>query len=190
VADVDDILWDIVRREGGLVDHPNDRGGLTNHGVSLRYARRRGLDLTGDGAVDAADIRAVTPARAMALYREDFYLGPGIDRLPAALQPLMTDFAVNSGAPRAVMELQGTLERCRRQAPEALGTTPLAVDGVIGPATRAAAARTHALMGAHLVNAVAQARLDFLNALVALRPDQAVFLDGWRRRVREFLVAT
>ena len=185
---VDQLLEEIVRREGGLVDHENDRGGITNYGVSLRYARNVGLDLNGDGAVDGEDIRLVTPDKALVLYREDFYTGPRIHRLPEALQPLMTDFAVNSGPPRAVMELQDTLERSRRMAPSELGSQPVAVDGVIGPGTTGAAKRTHDAMGGYLVNAVANARLDFLNSLVEADPSQAVFLDGWERRVREFMV--
>jgi len=33
-ADVDQMIEDILRREGGFVDHPNDRGGPTNFGVT------------------------------------------------------------------------------------------------------------------------------------------------------------
>jgi len=186
---VDALLQEIVRREGGLADHPDDRGGITNHGISLRYARASGLDLNGDGVVDAADIRMVTPAKAVELYREDFYTGPGIDRLPAPLQPLMTDFAVNSGPARAVRELQDVLERTRQTAPSVLGEAPVAVDGVIGPQTVAAAERVHAAVGDYLVNVLANARLDFLNGLVAQDPSQNAFLDGWRARVRDFIVA-
>jgi lysozyme family protein len=185
---VDDLLWEIVRREGGLVDHENDRGGITNHGVSLRYARNRGLDLNGDGEVDGEDIRDVTADKAVELYREDFYTRPRIDRLPEDLQPLMTDFAVNSGAPRAIMELQGTLERTRAGAPDTFGATEIAVDGVIGPGTSGACKLIHGEMGSHLVNAVASARLDFLHRIVERDPSQKVFLDGWEARVREFMV--
>lgn len=185
---VDRLLEDIVRREGGLVDHENDRGGITNYGISLRYARNRGLDLNADGEVDGEDIREVTPEKAVALYREDFYERPRIDRLPEPLQPLMTDFSVNSGAPRAIRELQDTLERSRRVAPTVLGEKAIAVDGVIGPGTVAASRRTFEAMGGYLVNAVANARLDFLHGLVEADRSQEVFLDGWTRRVREFMV--
>lgn len=186
---VDKLLHAIVEREGGLSDHPDDTGGITNHGISLRYAKQKNLDLNGDGTVDEQDIRLVTKDKAVELYREDFYTGPGIDRLPEALQPLMTDFAVNSGPGRAVRELQDTLERQRQTAPSILGDDEIAVDGVIGSNTVDAAERAQKAMGAYLVNALCNARLDFLNQIVEKDPSQKAFLDGWQKRVREFMVA-
>ena len=185
---VDTLLREIVETEGGFVDHPDDRGGPTKHGISLRYARNAGLHLDGDGATTVDDIKAVTPDKAAELYQRDFYAEPGIDRLPGALQPLATDFAVNSGPPRAVKELQDTLERSRQTAPRVLGDAPVAVDGVIGPQTVGAAGRVHDAMGGYLVNAYANARLDFLNRLVERDPSQRVFLDGWQKRVAKFKV--
>ena len=48
---VEQIARQIVGREGGFVDDPDDPGGATNHGVTLHTLRRLGLDLTGDGEV-------------------------------------------------------------------------------------------------------------------------------------------
>lgn len=186
-ASVDDLLRDIVAREGGYVDHPDDRGGPTKSGVSLAYLRRTNRDVNGDGRIDEADVRAVTPARARQIYRADFYEGPGIDRLPGELQPAATDFAVHSGPGRAVRELQATLDSLRRLAPRLMGVDPVAVDGVIGPQTVGAAERAvDAVTAPALVAAYAAARLDYLQGIVDADPDQQVFLDGWTRRVRAF----
>ena len=59
---VESIAAEIVRREGGYVNDPDDPGGATNHGVTIHTMRRLGLDLTGDGKVDVADVKALGPA--------------------------------------------------------------------------------------------------------------------------------
>jgi lysozyme family protein len=60
MASVEQIAEQIVAREGGYVDDPDDPGGATNFGVTIHTMRRLGLDLTGDGAVTAADVRALS----------------------------------------------------------------------------------------------------------------------------------
>ena len=46
---IDTIAAEIVAREGGFVNDPDDPGGMTKYGVTLETLRRLGLDLTGDG---------------------------------------------------------------------------------------------------------------------------------------------
>jgi len=58
------IARDIVRREGGFVDDPDDPGGATKHGVTLHTLRRLGLDLDGDQDVDRADVERISEALA------------------------------------------------------------------------------------------------------------------------------
>ncbi|MEN8934538.1 MAG: putative peptidoglycan-binding domain-containing protein [Planktotalea arctica] len=51
--DVRAIAQKIVQREGGYVNDPDDPGGATNHGVTIHTMRRLGIDLNGDGRVNA-----------------------------------------------------------------------------------------------------------------------------------------
>ncbi|WP_413205996.1 glycoside hydrolase family 108 protein [Rhodospirillum sp. A1_3_36] len=183
-AAVDNIIDDILAREGGLVDHPDDPGGITNHGISLRYARGIGLDLNGDGQTDADDVRLVTPDKAAALFRQDFLLAPGLDRLPSSLWPVLFDWAVNSGPPRAIMGLQRVLNLAR--AGGGLDFPTLEEDGRIGPKTRKAAVIADSAMGAYLINALVEERLAFYRRIVARDASKAVFLKGWTRRAEEF----
>jgi lysozyme family protein len=59
---------EIVRREGGFVNDPQDPGGATNHGVTIHTMRRLGLDLNKDGAITSADVRRLTGAQAVEIF--------------------------------------------------------------------------------------------------------------------------
>jgi len=174
------IIDEIIRREGGFNDIREDKGGATNYGVSLRYARGIGLDNDADGDTDTDDIRLVTADQARELYLSDFYSGPGIARLPAALHPVMTDWAVNSGPPRPIMALQKILN--------AAGFPCGQPDGVIGRRTVSQAVAADQAMGPLLVNAICEARESFYRGLAANDPSQRKFLRGWVNRAREFRV--
>jgi lysozyme family protein len=181
---VDQMIADIIEREGGYNDIPDDKGGATNEGISLRYLKGVGLnrgDLDHDGDIDKDDVRMVTPFVAADLYREDFFTGPHIDRLPPELQPVMFDMAVNLGPPRAIMLLQGTLR--------GLLVVVLKDDGVLGPQTRVFAEQALAKFGFKAVqNAVVTSRKEFYDQIVARDPSQQKFLAGWKRRADEFKV--
>ncbi len=83
----------ILAEEGGLVDHPNDPGGLTKFGISQR-------------SYPNMDIRALTLDDAKAFYRRDYWNPIRGDDLPPALALLMLDSAVNQGTGAAIRLLQ------------------------------------------------------------------------------------
>jgi hypothetical protein len=120
---VTDIADEIIAREGGFVDDPDDPGGATNFGVTIHTMRRLGLDLDRDGDVDVADVRRLTKRQARDIFVDHYFRRPGIARLPEALQPSVFDMYVNAGA-NAVRILQRLLAD--------FGQTVTA-DGVIGP---------------------------------------------------------
>ena len=59
--------------EGGWVDDPDDRGGATKYGISLRFLQVVGEDINDDGEVNADDIRAITKVDAVKLYKKYFW---------------------------------------------------------------------------------------------------------------------
>ena len=65
---IKELAHEIVAREGGYVNDPDDPGGETNFGVTIGTMRRLGLDLNRDGAVDGRDMRALTADRAAEIY--------------------------------------------------------------------------------------------------------------------------
>lgn len=175
---IDQLIDELLLIEGGLNTHPEDRGGITNHGISLRYARRIGLDLDGDFDVDDEDILLVTPEIARRLYKEDFYFGPRIDRLPEPVQPVVFDMAVNHGPPRAVMILQ--------RACNVYLNTRIVEDGIIGPKTAKAVQKVYDANGLYFLQQIYIMRVSFYREIVAKDPSQKKFLNGWLNRAKKF----
>ncbi|NPD19055.1 holin-associated N-acetylmuramidase [Alterinioella nitratireducens] len=178
------IASEIVAREGGFVNDPNDPGGATNFGVTIHTMRGLGLDLDGDGDVDVADVRLMTADRATEIFIEHYYTRPGIDRLPEALQSSVFDMQVNAGA-GAVRILQRLLRD--------MGFD-IVVDGTIGPQTIAASQAAYAQAPDHLVDAYGIARRNFYYRLADRRPASRRYATrrdggkgGWILRAEEFI---
>ncbi|MBV2361160.1 peptidoglycan-binding protein [Thalassococcus sp. CAU 1522] len=175
---------EIVAREGGYVNDPDDPGGATNHGVTIHTMRRLGLDLTGDGRVSEADVRRLSRAQAVDIYLHHYFERPGIAALPAVLHASVFDMYVNAGA-NAVKVLQ----RLLRQMGE-----PVAVDGAIGPQTIGAAQRAFAKAPDHIADAYGIARRNYYFAIADSRPASRKYArtraggkGGWIRRAEEFI---
>lgn len=181
---VEDLARDIIAREGGFSNDPADPGGPTNHGVTLNTLRRLGFDLTGDGHTDLADVKALTPEKAVAIYTEHYFHRPRLSELPEALQPSIFDMYVNAGA-NAVRLLQRLLID--------LGLN-LAEDGAVGPATIAAARVAAQPDPVLLADAYGIARRNYYYRLADARPAMRKFArtrdggkGGWITRAEEFI---
>lgn len=117
--------------EGGYVDHPNDHGGATNYGVSLRLMQTLGSkwDLNGDGKIDAADIKLLTPEHAQEIFKDVFWTPNKYDMISnQAIATKVFDLAVNAGSSRANKLLQ---EAINYAYPDA----NIVADGKIGSKT-------------------------------------------------------
>lgn len=98
----------LIEHEGGLVNNPSDKGGLTKYGISQR-------------AYPQLDIAALTLQDVRELYKRDFWDRAQCDRLHPDVAFQVFDGAVNSGMGNSIRWLQ-----------EAAG---VAVDGIVGPLT-------------------------------------------------------
>jgi lysozyme family protein len=181
---VSEIAKEIVAREGGYVNDPDDPGGETNYGVTLQSLRRLGLDITGDGRVDGRDLRALTKERAQQIFVQHYFERPNIAELPASLQASVFDMYVNSGA-NAVKILQRLLRQMRQE---------VVVDGVIGPQTVSASQRADAAAAGFLCDAYGIARRNYYYRLADARPKSRKFArrrdggkGGWIRRAETFI---
>lgn len=181
---VREIAKQIVAREGGFVNDPDDPGGATKFGVTIHTMRRLGVDLTDDDRVTAADVRRLSRAQATDIFIEHYFKRPRIGDLPEALQPSVFDMYVNAGA-NAVKILQRLL--CD------MGFV-VAVDGALGPQSVAAAAQAMSAAPDHLVDAYGIARRNYYFRLADRRPASRKYArtiaggkGGWIKRAEEFI---
>lgn len=185
--------------EGELSDDPDDRGGITKYGVSLRFLAAEGafdedgdgkadFDLDMDGDIDGQDIRLLTPANAVFLFYRCFWQRLGIETLPipAPIGEMVFDQAVNGGIITSRKLLQRAINECLLLIPASqrkLGL--LKVDGAIGDVTVAAMrfALTFPSIGTGgLAAGFRDAARERYRAIVRRWPDQQKYLNGWLAR--------
>jgi lysozyme family protein len=173
-ANIDELIEDVIAREGGYVHHPADRGGATNWGITEAVARRQGY---------VGDMRHLSRSDAAAIYQRLYWLKPQFDKVAAnapALAAELFDTGINMGTGTATGFLQRALNALNRECRD---YPDLNVDRVIGAATLSALSAflerrgtggeavllkvVEALQGAHYIN-IAEAR-----------PAQEAFVYGW-----------
>ena len=172
---VDQMIDDILRREGGFVNHQNDRGGPTNFGITMRTLAA----WRSPRPVDIPDVRALKTAEAKQIYSSNYFTRPKIDMLPASIQPVMFDMSINHGPAAAVKLLQQQLNDSGNACD---------VDGGIGDETVRCARAAATSMGDALINGLVARRIALFKQIVAQDESQRVFLAGWLNRANEFVV--
>ena len=170
---VDEMISEILRREGGYVNHKADRGGPTNMGVT--QATLSGW-LGRDASIE--DVKALDEATAREIYERNYLSGPRIDTLPSRIVPFTFDASINHG-PRSAIKM---VQRVCNEA----GFGPGDVDGAVGPQTRRMAEQADEAMGDFFLAALVEERRNVYRKIVASNPSQQVFLNGWMNRVAEF----
>lgn len=171
---VDDLIDEVIAREGGYSNHPADRGGPTRWGVTQAVARAHGY---------TGDMRAYPRDEAASVYRRLYWLRPGFDRvaeLAPALAAELFDTGVNMGPAVAAGFLQRALNALNRGAAD---YPDVPVDRQIGAATlaalRAFLARRGAGGEAVLLKAVEALQGERYLKLAEQRPANEAFLYGW-----------
>lgn len=171
---IDQLIDEVIAREGGFSNHPADRGGATRWGITEAVARRQGY---------MDDMRTLPRSDAAAIYKKLYWKNPKFDAVAArapALAAELFDTGVNMGTGTATAFLQRALNALNRETRD---YADLAVDRRIGPATLAA-------LDAFLMKRGGDAETVLLKAVEALqgahyiilaetRPSQEAFLYGW-----------
>lgn len=148
----------VLSHEGGYSNHPADKGGETNWGITKTTARANGY---------TGDMRFLSREQAIEIYRKAFWERYQCDKLPSALAFQYFDACVNHGAAHAAKFLQ-----------RACGVI---ADGVIGEQTLTAVARQS---DRDLVLKFNAERTRFYTQL----PTFGTFGKGWMRRQADNLI--
>lgn len=158
----------LMEREGGYVDHPNDRGGPTNMGVTIKT-----LSAWRDYSVTKEEVKNLTFHEASRIYRNLYWTRPGFAQLEITCicKEMLFDAAVHHGPRRAARLLQ-----------RAAGAK---IDGRLGPLSREAV-RIHP--GDVLAAGFMAARVHYIGKIITRLPKQAVFAAGWMKRMQEFIL--
>lgn len=150
-------IWEFIKSwEGGdtLTDDADDTGGLTRWGIS--QANNPGVD-----------VRNLTESEAQKIYFDKYFIGSNTDELPAFMQLVHFNCAVNCGPITAVKILQ-----------RVVGAS---VDGIAGPQTIGKA--HHYFKGPRFFVTwyLTHQALYYFN-IVERRRSQHKWLKGWIRR--------
>jgi hypothetical protein len=146
----------VFKHEGGFSDHPLDKGGPTNLGITMKTLKEfREKDVTVD------DLKNLRPEEAREIYRARYWNVMRCNDLPPGVDLMVFDFGVNAGPGTSIRTLQG-----------AAGVT---VDGSIGPITLAA---VRARSPAELLARFADRRMEHYRALESF----PTFGAGWTNR--------
>lgn len=126
---IDKMIDEVIRREGGYSNHPNDRGGPTNWGITQQVARAYGY---------LGNMQALPRSAAANIYKTRYWTGPKFDQVAAICPEIgdeLFDTGINMGPATAGKFLQRALNVLNRGA---VDYPDIGTEGQVGPMTLAA----------------------------------------------------
>jgi len=160
----------VLRHEGGLErnEDGSDAGGISNHGISLRFYKTIKPDAT------AWDIESLSITEAEDIYQRKFWIPMRLDEIEnQKLTNRVLDLAVNTGMREAALMLQRALNSIHPKI--------CVIDGVIGIRTIAAA---NGQNPDALYNRLILEATKYYNEISRLGKNH-VFLDPWLIRLND-----
>ena len=99
MADVNILAPFVLEHEGGFVNHPNDPGGATNMGVTLKTWKSQGYDKDGDGDIDVVDLKKITKQDAIKMLKNNYWSRWFADQIDSqVVANILVDWVWISGA--------------------------------------------------------------------------------------------
>ena len=163
---IEDLIDEVIVKEGGYVNDPSDLGGETTWGITIAEARKNGYN---------GPMQTLPKSFARELYRNRYWSAPGFDKVGAmsmAIGRELFDTGINMGVGKAAEFLQIALNAFNRQEKD---YADIGEDCDCGPATRSALASYIAKRGAEGEDVMLKA----LNCLQGAR-----YIDISRKRAK------
>lgn len=151
----------ILSWEGGFVNDPNDLGGATNKGVTLKnFQKWRNAQMTTD------DLKIITDEEVCEIMKVMYWDKCHADRIEKqSIANAIVDWVWCSGI-SGIKRVQKILN--------------VKQDGIIGPKTLFALNNKDSVL---IFHEIIKEREKFLTELTIKRPQNKIFLNGWLRRV-------
>lgn len=170
MANIDKLVPLILKWEGSrYTNDPDDPGGPTKYGVTLKTWKAKGRDKDGDGDIDATDVKLLDPEDFKHILRVGYWDLWNADKIKSqSLANILVDWVYNSG-------MHGI-----KIPQRLLGVT---ADGEVGPKTIEALNAQHPET---FFGMLWEAREQFYKNIVANKPSQKKWLKGWMNRLNDF----
>ena len=173
--EVNELIEELIEREGGYVNHPADKGGPTRFGITEAVARAHGY---------AGAMKELPREEAAAIYRRLYWLRPRFDQVAERCPRVgaeLFDTGANMGPAVAATFLQRALTALNRGGQDYPDLVP---DGRCGPVTLAALDAFLEARGKQGGEIVLLRALEALQGerylrLAEKRPANEAFLYGW-----------
>lgn len=152
----------ILQWEGGFVNDPLDRGGVTNKGITIGTFRRfYGPDAT------VEQLRRITDDQWLHIFKTGYWNPWRADEIAnQSVANIVVDWAWASGTKTSIKQVQRIVG--------------VVVDGIVGPKSLAA---INSCRQRELFDRIHAARLDFVDDIVRRNPSQSRFIRGWKNRI-------
>ena len=170
----------VLEREGGLNENPNDLGGITNFGISLRFIREISLErLRRYGIFEPITdqtIRNLAVDQAKFIYKGEFWNEAPFHEIEyQEICNYVFDMCVNLGIYQGIKLLQRAIWASMRNR------YVLKDDGILGSNTISEIN----LCNGGLLSILIAIRACFYAQIAALNPSQKINLEGWLNRAYE-----
>lgn len=165
------ILDEILENEGGFVNHPNDKGGATNFGITQKT-----LSQFLGKAASVDDVRLMPVSLAKDIYLKYYLIPAQIEMFFPSIDLIFADMVVNHGL--------GNATRILQKSCVALGSD-IKIDRKLGRKT-IFAANNLLQEGKPIVKELCNQRAAFFKGIVNRFNNQKLFLKGWLVRANKY----